>query len=130
MKDLVALMDMKSREWIEVERMLNDCDYRIHPVHSLEELERAIGLTGCQVAILDLDIVSVHSRFFRLLKAEAPHLSILTFSERTFHPELKEALTHHICASFRKPIEPDELIYWLKALASLGARSRDPTDIP
>jgi DNA-binding NtrC family response regulator len=128
MKDLVVLMDTKSGDWIEVERMLNECNYRIHPVRSLEELEKLIKLKHCQVVLLDLDMVSVHSRFFRLLKAESPHLSILALSERTFHPELKEALTHHICACFRKPLEQDELAFWLKAVAGLRSSAADPAD--
>ena len=130
MKDLVALMDIESRDWIEVERMLNECDYRIHLVHSLDELEQSVKRTACRVAVLDLDMVAVHNRFFRLLKAGSPHLSILALSERTYHPELREAMTHHICACFRKPVEPDELAFWLKALTDLGPKARDPTDLP
>ncbi len=129
MKDLVALMDTESKDWIEVERILNECDFRVHPVRSLDELKRLIGVTGCQVVILDLDLASVRNRFFRSLKAQSPHLSILALSERTFHPELKEALTHHICACFRKPLEPDELAFWLRAVTSAGSNARDPTDV-
>jgi len=66
--------------------------------------------------ILDLDTLPLDNRVFRDLKRKNPTLSIITLSTRSFHPELKEAMTDHICACLNKPVDPDELHYWAKAI--------------
>jgi len=126
MNDLVALIDRKSKGWIEVESRLEALNYRIHLVETLEELQTLTVKTGCRVVILDLDVLEIPNRFFRALKKDNPDLAILATSSRPFHPQLKEAMTHHICACFRKPIEHEEIEYWLKAVVSRSP-ARDPT---
>jgi YesN/AraC family two-component response regulator len=81
------------------------------------------------VVVLDLDMVTVQNRFFRSLKSENPHVNILTVSSHPYHPHLKEAMTHDICACFRKPLDTEEIEFWLKALVR-SAPSRDPTAGP
>lgn len=126
MNDLVALIDRKSKGWIQVESRLEALDFRVHPAGSLEEVHTLAAQTGCQAVILDLDVVEIPNRFFRSLKQSYPGLTILATSSRPFHPHLKEAMTHHICACFRKPIEIEEMEYWLKAVVG-RAPARDPT---
>lgn len=126
MKDLIALMDREGTDWLEVEPMLEALNYRIHLVQTLEEVRTLTERTCCRVVILDLDLVNIPNRFFRSLKKGRPDLSILATSSRPFHPELKDAMTHHICACFRKPIDIEEIQFWLKSMQS-RAPARDPT---
>jgi DNA-binding NtrC family response regulator len=128
MLNLIALIDRESKDWIQVEPMLEALNYEIRLVQTLEELQTLIEKTGCRVVILDLDMVAVRNRFFRSLKRGNPHLNILATSCSPFHPELKEALTHHICACFRKPLEADEIAFWLKTVTGDEPNARDPTD--
>jgi hypothetical protein len=37
-------------------------------------------------------------------------------SKNPFHPELKDAICYHIYACINRPIDPDELFYWLKSI--------------
>jgi DNA-binding NtrC family response regulator len=126
MNDLVALTDRKSKGWTEVESRLEALDFQVHLAGTLAELQTLIIRTGCRVVILDLDVVQIPNRFFRSLKKGNPGMTILVTSSRPFHPHLKESMTHHICACFRKPIEHEEIEYWLKAVVSRSP-ARDPT---
>ena len=93
--------------------------------HSLFNLEREIGETGRQVVILDLDTLPVNNRLFRNLRSKNPGVCIIGLSRRPFHPELEEAMSRHIYACLSKPVDHEELIYWLKSLSENNADSRD-----
>ena len=45
-----------------------------------------------------------------------------------FHPELKEALCYHIFACINKPVDPDELVYWIRCIRDNQTDSRDAPD--
>ena len=82
--------------------------------------------TDRRVVLLDLDSFPADNRFFKSLKRTRPDFNIFFLSSRSFHPELKEAMSTYICACFRKPLDGDELVFWLKAV-SREPRERDPT---
>ncbi len=93
--------------------------------HSLLNLERKIGETGRQVVILDLDTLPVNNRLFRTIRSKNPGVCIIGLSSRPFHPELEEAMSKHIYACLSKPVDHEELIYWLKSISENDAGSRD-----
>jgi hypothetical protein len=37
-------------------------------------------------------------------------------SAKRFHPELQDAIQHHIYACLNKPVDPDELLFWVKSV--------------
>jgi DNA-binding NtrC family response regulator len=100
-------------------------DYRAAPLHSLMTLEREIERGEVQVAILDFDSLPVNNRLFRDLKKINPGVRIIGLSSRPFHPDLEEAFSAHISVCLAKPVDWDELIYWLR---SLGEEERSPRD--
>lgn len=128
MKDLTALIDRNGKGRIEVEFMLEAFSCRIYLGQSLEELQALSEKTSCRVLILDLDLVAVHNRFIRSLMSGNPDFHILATSSCPFNPELKEAMTYNICAYFRKPLEAEEIEFWLKSVTSNAPNARDPTD--
>lgn len=90
--------------------------FRPIPLHSLADLERSIQGSGCRAVLLDLDTKSVDNRVIRKLKRENPEICIVGLSERQFHPELKEAISSHIYACLGKPLDQEELFYWLNSI--------------
>lgn len=84
-------------------------------IHSLATLEEKIRETACEVVILDLDTLPVDNRFITDLRRQNPGLPIIGLSSRPFHPELKEAMSSHICACLGKPPDLDELIYCIRS---------------
>jgi DNA-binding NtrC family response regulator len=97
-------------------RTLERHEYRTTLLCSLPELEASIRKRNFQIVILDLDCVPVNNRILRHLRKQDPLLHVIGLSSRTFHPELKEAMRDDISACLGKPIDMDELLYWLKSI--------------
>lgn len=126
MDHVIAVIDVPSEGWSNVTAMLNRQGYSIQTVGSLQKLEALMEETEGRLALIDLDSFPADNRFFKSLKTTKPDSSIFVASSRPYHPDLKEAMSTHICACFRKPLDPDELLFWLKAV-SRQRRVRDPT---
>ena len=90
--------------------------YRTMECESCANLSDLISDSGSSVLILDLDSVSVDNKFVRRLKADNPELSILTLSDQKLHPELRESICSYIHACLSKPLDTDELKFWLRSI--------------
>lgn len=104
--------------------MLDRHHYRAIPFHTLDELTPAVRKEFCHAVILDLDSLSVDNRFIRKLCKENPGLRVIGTSGRRFHPELEESMRTFISACLSKPVDEDELIYWLKSISGGEPGSR------
>ncbi|MFO7684488.1 MAG: hypothetical protein R6V60_00215 [Desulfobacterales bacterium] len=87
---------------------------------TVDALEAGLGRADCLAVILDVDSVMLSNRIIRMLKENFPALSIFCTSRRRFHPELQDALSHYISACLSKPVDPDELNFWLKSIRDDG----------
>jgi len=67
--------------------------------------------------ILDLDSTAVQSQAIRALKKRHPHLHILGVSKLLLHPGLEELIGTHLYACLVKPLDEEELLFWLKSIA-------------
>lgn len=103
----------------EVCGLLEEADIPVTPVYSLEDLPEHLKREQVAVLIVDLDNLPVNNNFFRSLKKQYPNLHILCISSRTYHLGLEEAMGSHICASLAKPLNVEELFYWLKTIAEI-----------
>jgi DNA-binding response OmpR family regulator len=91
-------------------------EFRAIPLRSLADLQADHQASPFLVVILDLDCLPVTNYFLRDLKRQNPEVHIIGISSRTFHPELQEALSLYISACLAKPVDSDELIYWVKSI--------------
>jgi DNA-binding NtrC family response regulator len=89
---------------------------RTSSVHSLDTLERNIEEGVRHVVILDLDSLAVDNRYIRKLRKNNPLVCLIGLSSRTFHPELREAMSKHIYACLSKPVDMEEVIYWIRSI--------------
>ena len=96
--------------------LLHRENYPTVSLNSLAELGERIQETASSVVILDLDNLPVDNQFIRHLKRQKDNVYIIGISSRPFHPELEEAVSTHIYACLGKPVDRDELIYWLKSI--------------
>jgi DNA-binding NtrC family response regulator len=112
----IVILDANKKNCRELCAMLDEQNYNIVPKHSLNDLSEFIHDISCQLLILDLDSISVDKNLFRKLKKNNPKLYIVGLSSRPFHPELEEAMSHHIYACLSKPVDEEELVYWIKSL--------------
>ena len=115
MDGLIVVVDADEERCEALCTLLEHNNYSTVAAHSLVSLEKTVRQPSCRTVILDLDSLPISNRDVRDLTKQNPGLIILVLSERTFHPELKEAMSHYIHACLTKPVDPEELFYWLKA---------------
>jgi DNA-binding NtrC family response regulator len=125
MNDPIIVVDADKRTRRALCKLLEVHGYSVMHTHSLAGLPSLIQESSCRAVILDLDTVPVDNRHFRDLKKTNPGLYVLAVSDRPFHPELKEAIASYIYACLCKPVDSDELIYWLKSIFCTETTSED-----
>ena len=115
MQDPILVVSANEQHCLELCAVLEGEDYRIRLLDSLEHLAGGIKGDDCRLAILDLDSLPVDNRLIRKLKRKNPSLRIIGISSRSFHPELREAMSSHIYACLGKPVDEEELVFWVKS---------------
>ena len=128
MEKAIVVLDADEEQCQKLCAVLQRHHYRTTALHSLDNLERYIEGSACQAVILDLDTVPVDNRVIRELKRKSPGVHIVGLSKHQFHPELKEAMSKHIYACLAKPVDPDELIYWLRSIYEDDADPKSPPE--
>lgn len=114
-----AVVDADERYCQELCALLKQAGIPVASLHSLEGLYDHLSREQVEVLIVDLDTLPVDNNFFKTLKKQNPKLYILCLSSLTYHPGLKEAMGSHIYASLAKPLNSEELLYWLKAISEI-----------
>jgi len=85
-------------------------------VDSMTDLKDRLKDKACIAVIVDIDSVVVDNRTIRDLASAFPATPFLCLSKERLHPELKDSIRDHIYACLTKPIDPDELNYWLRCI--------------
>jgi DNA-binding NtrC family response regulator len=112
----IIILDAIPNSSEELSNILKSKNYSFTITDSLlllEELSESGQYIG---VIIDIDSVPVDNRSIRNLALKYPGVHILCTSKDRFHPELKDAICYHIYACLNKPIDPDELLYWIKCI--------------
>ncbi|MBI5248714.1 MAG: response regulator [Desulfomonile tiedjei] len=113
-REIIVVTDTEQLE--ELRSALFTEPYRIIKCESCSDLQGLMsGSTSC-IVILDLDEVCVDNRFLKKLKTGNAGLSVLAISSKKFHPELRESMSSYIHACLSKPVDPEELLFWLKSI--------------
>jgi DNA-binding response OmpR family regulator len=116
MEEAILVVGANPDEGRELCTVLEHQHYRAAAVDSLERLQEHLKKRDCRVILLDLDSFPVDSRYIRELLRNNTEAAIIALSSRTFHPELKEAMSTQISACLNKPLDADELFYWLRSI--------------
>jgi DNA-binding NtrC family response regulator len=124
MRKNIIVMDADPEEPQGLCLLLERNHYEAAHLLKLPDLIDHIRQNPCHALILDLDSLPVDNRFIRNLSRENPGLCIIGISSRTFHPELEEAMRAHISACLSKPVDEDELLFWLKSLSDGDPKPR------
>jgi DNA-binding NtrC family response regulator len=116
MKKEVVVLDTDQKQGNNLCRLLANHQYGTAPLSSLKALDDYLEQSECRALIMNLDNISVTNKILKQLKAKKPLINIIAVSERQFHPELEEALREYISVCLAKPVDTDELMYWLKTI--------------
>ena len=116
MEKKIIMIINNPKEANQLSLLLSDNQYHSHTIDRLKGLGQIINEIPCNIIILDLDSISVDNRTIRELTVQYPQICFLCISKDRFHPELKDALCYHIYACLNKPLDNDELLYWLRCI--------------
>ena len=114
MKKGIIVLDTDKKSSRSLSDMLVSRDYPVTVTPELSCLEKLIESNQYVAVIFDID--SIDNRIIRDLALKFPGLCFLCTSKDRFHPELKDAICYHIYACLNKPIDPDELIFWVESI--------------
>ena len=112
----ILLMTANPEEIAGIADLLREADFNTQSVTSSAELKKKLKDASFIAVLMDLDSMAVDNRSIKDLALRFPTIPFLCISKERFHPELKDSIRDHIYACLTKPIDPDELNYWLKCI--------------
>jgi DNA-binding NtrC family response regulator len=101
----------------EIAQMIQAGGYQVVSLHSFHHLERYLQGHDCLIAILDLSALLVNNRRIKELALKHQGTYFLALTEHRFNPELEEAICYYIYACIAKPVDPEELLYWIRSIS-------------
>jgi len=116
MEEEILVLDADDTQCNELCTILKDLDCRATPTSTLQDFKTYMDSGEYRVVILDLDSLSFDKNFFIKLKKIKPTIQIMGLSSRPFHPELEDVMSRHIYACLSKPVDEEELAFWIKSL--------------
>lgn len=116
MKKKILVLNTNAKECKSLCALLDRHHFLTLSADSIQELENILSEGDCIAVILDLDTIPVNNRNFKELSIKYPNVTFLCISARRFHPELQDAIRHHIYACLNKPVDPEELLFWIKSI--------------
>jgi DNA-binding NtrC family response regulator len=116
MQKAIMLMDADPMGNASLLALLGGQGYAGQRVGSLAELRHKLGEEKFMAVLMDIDSVAVDNRAIRELAADFPVTPFLCISRDRVHPELQDAIRNHIYACLTKPVDQDELSYWMKCI--------------
>lgn len=111
----IIIIDSDKAHYPALCKVLRAHHYTTEVYPSLSDLGPESRHGKQSVAILNMDSVSLDNRLIRDIKRDTT-LQIIAISSKSFHPDLEEAIRDHVYACLRQPVDPDELIYWIKSI--------------
>ncbi len=122
----ILIVNSDREESALLAEMIRSAGCRIHLRHSMVDMMATLAGSPFMAVVLDIDSLDIDNRTIRSLTLAYPDVCFLCTSNERFHPELKEALCYHIFACINKPIDPDEMVYWIRCIQDNQTDSRDP----
>jgi DNA-binding NtrC family response regulator len=116
MKKKIIILDADQTSSVELSKMLSTKSYPITYGCGLSLLEDELKSGQYVAVVLDIDSIPIDNRTIRELAIKYPAVRFLCTSKDRFHPELKDAICYHIYACLNKPVDPDELLFWIKSI--------------
>ena len=116
MKKKIIILDANQNSSAELSKILDTKSYPFVQGCGLSLLEDELASGQYVAVVLDIDTIPMDNRTIRELAIKYPSVRFLCTSKDRFHPELKDAICYHIYACLNKPVDPDELLFWIKSI--------------
>ncbi|UCD90525.1 MAG: response regulator [Desulfobacterales bacterium] len=123
----VIILDTDEQHCKALCTLLEAKRYQVVLMRSLDSIQEYIQKRTCLAVILDVDSASVDNRGLRQITVDNPEVYFFAMSRHSYNPEFKESICYHIYACLNKPIDQDEMFYWLKCIEENHAVSDNQT---
>ena len=117
MKENIIVLDADQKQRDHLCKFLETLQFCAKPLDSIDHLNDCLSENDCLSVFIDIDTIPVDNRTIRDLTIRFPSVYFFCLSERPFHPELHDAICYHIYACINKPVDPDELLFWIKSIS-------------
>jgi len=128
MEKKIVVLDTDDKHCLALCDMLEAKQYCAIPMASMDSIQRYIQKSACLAVILDVEDESVDNHTIRELTINNPGVYFFAMSQHSYNPELREAICYHIYACLNKPLDPDELYYWLRSIEENYAAQKNQTE--
>jgi len=112
----IVVLDNDTAQSLTLCELLEGRGYHTVAAWSLSDLNLFLQEKNCLVVLIDLDTVPLDNRTIRELTQKNPGVYFFCLSSKRFHPELKDAICYHIYACINKPVDSEELFFWIKSI--------------
>ena len=116
MEATILVLDADERQRQDLCQLLKRNGWMSELLETLDELKQRLAGNDVLAAIIDIDSVPLENRILRDLVVQNPAIYFFCMSERRFHPELEDAIGSHVYACISKPVDPDELLFWVRSI--------------
>ena len=127
MRKSIMVLDANKEQCQELCELLEEVQFNAISLNSTHNLEQRIKDTGCQAIFWDIDTVPVNNRTIKTFTTKFPGVYFFCLSKQAIHPELREAISHHIYACLNRPIDADELFFWLRTINQNESNGSKPS---
>jgi DNA-binding NtrC family response regulator len=128
MKKTIMVIDANKEQRRELRELLEENQFNAVELDSALNLDQLIKDTGCRAIFWDIDTVPADNRIIRDFTAKFPGVYFFCLSGQPIHPELRDAISYHIYACLSRPIDADELFFWLRSIEENKANSKPTTN--
>ena len=121
---MIIILSKNQEEVDQIRDILTEENYDSEVLQTIKDLDSKLDQRASTAAFIDIDSVAIDNRLIRKLTLKHPSVYFFCMSRDKFHPELKDAICYHIYACLNKPLDPDELVYWLRCISNSENESR------
>jgi DNA-binding NtrC family response regulator len=126
MKKSIMVLDANKEQCRELCDLLEKGQFTAIPLFSTDNLEKSITDSECRAIFWDIDTVPADNRTVRIFTNKFPDVYFFCLSRQAIHPELRDAISQHIYACLSRPIDADELFFWLRSIDENESNSTKP----
>jgi DNA-binding response OmpR family regulator len=113
---VVAVIDRNAEQGRKLCDFIERIGYSATPLTSIDAFEYYAKHHPTGIVIFDLDTTDIDNRKLKSLKKRHKETPFMGVSSRLFHPELSEVMGQELNVCLNKPVDEEELYYWLKSL--------------
>lgn len=124
MKKSIMVLDANKEQCRKLCELLEQSQFKTIGLNSTQHLEQRIKDTACRAIFWDIDTVPADNRTIKNFTTKFPGVTFFCLSSQPIHPELKDAISHHIYACLNRPIDADELFFWLRSIEENNVNSK------